>query len=243
MRRFLLFCGGTFIGLAAGTILWNAPGLYLFTDSWHSAALTRMVGLGIIVEAALAAFGAALCLGRALVPLTSAPSRSGTTASGPAPAGQRAGPVLPICGLLFLLAAPGLFGQARRDSELLAVEEDLPAGARYSDEIVEAGREHARTEWAFGVLWLAVGGALLATPLFLRRRVWQLGWPMNGVGCGIAIGGFMLSGMGAFVCYANGLAMEGASKDLCFVGYLGVLAGAIVAVVGSVMAAVEKVKT
>lgn len=242
MRRVLLFCWGTFLGLAAGTILCNAPDLYLFTDSWHSAALTRMVGLGIIVEGVLAAFGSALCLGRALVPLTSVPSRSGTTAPGPAPAGQRAGPVLPICGLLFLLAAPGLFGQARRDSELLAVEEGLPAGARYSDEIVEADRRHERTAWAFGVLWLAVGGALLATPLFLRRRVWQLGWRLNGVGCGSAVGGVLLSGMGAFVCYANGLAMEGASKDLCFVGYLGVLAGAIIAIVGSVTAAAGKSK-
>jgi hypothetical protein len=98
-------------------------------------------------------------------------------------------------------------------------------------------RRHERTESAFGVLWLAVGGALLATPLFLRRRVWQLGWRMNGVGWAIAVVGFLLSGMGAFVCYANGLAMEGASKDLSFVGYLGVLAGAIIAVVGSVIAA------
>jgi hypothetical protein len=156
--------------------------------------------------------------------------------------GQRAGPVLPTCGLLFLLAAPSLFGQARRDSELLAVEEGLPAGARYSDEIVEAGRRHERTEWAFGVLWLAVGGALLATPLFLRRRVWQLGWRISGVGCGVAAGGFLLSGMGALVCYANGLAMEGASKDLSFVGYLGVLAGATIAVVGTVMAAAGRPK-
>ncbi len=240
MRRALLSCGGSFLGLAAGTILWNAPGLYLFTDSWHSAALTRMVGVGIIVEGALAAFGAALCLGRALVPLTSAPSRSGTTPSGPSPAGQRAGPVLPICGLLFLLAAPGLFGQARRDSELLAVVEDLPAGARYSDEIVEDYRRQEWTEWAFGVLWLAVGGALLATPRFLQPRVWQLGWRMNGLGCGIAIGGFLLSGMGAFVYFANGLAMEGASEDLAYAGHLGVLAGAIVGVVGTFTALLGK---
>jgi hypothetical protein len=237
MRRALLFCGGAVLGLAAGAILWNAPELYLFTDSWHSAALTRMVGLGIVVEGVLTAFGAALCLGRAAVPLTPAPTRGGKTASGPASAGQRAGPVLPIRGLLFLLAAPGLFGQARRDSELLAVEEGLPAGARYSDEIVEADRRHERTERAFGVVWLVVGGALLATPLFLKPRFWQLGWRMNGVGCGIAAGGLLLSGLGAFVCYANGLAMEGASKDLSIAGYLGLLAGAIMAVIGSIIAA------
>ncbi len=55
---------------------------------------------------------------------------------------------------------------------------------------------------------------------------------MSGVGCGIAAGGFLLSGPGALVCFANALAMEGASADVCFVGLLGVLAGAIVAVMG-----------
>jgi hypothetical protein len=117
MRRVLLFCGGTFLGLAAETILWTAPDLYLFTDSWHSAALTRMVGLGIIVEGVLTALGAALCLGRAAVPLTPAPTRGGTAAPGPAPATAGGGPVLPLCGILFLLAAAGPFGQARRDSD------------------------------------------------------------------------------------------------------------------------------
>jgi hypothetical protein len=43
--------------------------------------------------------------------------------------------------------------------------------------------------------------------------------------------------MGALVCYANGLAMEGASKDLSFAAYLGLLAGAIIAVVGSAIVA------
>jgi hypothetical protein len=65
---------------------------------------------------------------------------------------------------------------------------------------------------------------------------------MSGVGCGIAVGGFLLSGMGGFVCYANAMAMEGASKDLCFAGYLGVLAGAIIAAVGGVIAAAGRSK-
>jgi hypothetical protein len=60
---------------------------------------------------------------------------------------------------------------------------------------------------------------------------------MSGVGCGIAAGGVLLSGMGAFVCYANGLAMEGASKELALAGYIGLLAGAVIAVCGSVIAA------
>ena len=65
---------------------------------------------------------------------------------------------------------------------------------------------------------------------------------MNGVGCGIAVGGFLLSGMGAFVCIGNGLMMEGANKYFSFAGYLGVLAGAIIAVVGSVIAAAGRSK-
>src|SRR5437016_2794711 len=100
MRRVLILCGGMLLGLAAEAILWNAPDLYAFADSWHSAAFTRMVGLGVVVEGALAAFGAALCLGRALEPLTSAPALRDTAAPGPAPATAGGGPVLPLCGIL-----------------------------------------------------------------------------------------------------------------------------------------------
>src|SRR5205807_8974449 len=50
----------TFLALAAGTILWNASDVYLFTDGWHSDAFRRMVGLGIIVEGVLTAFGVAI---------------------------------------------------------------------------------------------------------------------------------------------------------------------------------------
>jgi hypothetical protein len=66
---------------------------------------------------------------------------------------------------------------------------------------------------------------------------------MNGVGCGIVVVGFLLSGMGAFVCYSNGLAMEAASKDLSFVGYLVGLAGAIIAVGGSAIATAGRSNT
>jgi hypothetical protein len=45
---------------------------------------------------------------------------------------------------------------------------------QWGADLVEADRRHERTEWTFAVLWLAVGGALLATPLFLKQRVWQL---------------------------------------------------------------------
>jgi hypothetical protein len=224
MKRTLLFCGGVLLGLVAEAILWNGPDLYAYEDAWFSAVFTRIVGLGVIVQGVVAALGAAWCLGRAFVPLTSAPAQGGTAVPGPAPAGVGGGSVLPLCGLLFLLAAAGPLEQARFDSEMLY----------YRD------YTHELAEWTFGVLWLAVGGALLATPLLLRRRVWQLGWRMNGVGCGIAAGGLLLSGMGVLVCLANGLAGEGARKDLAYAGYLGVLGGAVLAVVGSIVAVVGR---
>jgi hypothetical protein len=240
MRRVLLFCCGSLLGLASGTILWIAPGLYTLEDGWHAAALTRMVGLGIIIDGALAALGAALCLGRAVAPLTSAPTRSGTAVPGPDPAAGGGGPVLPLCGILFLLAAVGPYWQAIKDSGTLEVMESMPGN--FGGDLVDDFRRLERTEWTFAVLWLVVGGALLATPLLLKPRVWQLGRQMSGVGCGIAIGGFLLSGMSGFVCFANALAMEGASKDLCFAGYHGVLAGAIIAVTGSVLAVAGRAK-
>jgi hypothetical protein len=234
MRRALLFCVAIVLGLAAQTILWNGPDLYLFTDSWHSAEFTRIVGVAVIVEGTLAALGAALCLDRAIIPLTSAPTQSGTAMPKPAQAAVGGGSVMPICGILFLLAAIGPYEQARHDAEMLEVMDSMPG--QWGADLVEADRRHERTERTFGVLWLVVGGAFLGMPLFLKPRVWQLGWRMNGIGCGIAVVGFLLSGMGALVCFANSLAMEGASKDLAYAGYLGVLAGAIVAVVGSIVA-------
>jgi hypothetical protein len=148
--------------------------------------------------------------------------------------------VLPLCGILFLLAAVGPFGQARFDSQMLEVMDSMPG--QWGADLVDADRRHERTGWTFAVLWLAVGGALLATPLFLKQCVWQLGWRMNGVGCGIAAGGLLLSGMGAFVCFANGLLMEGAREEFAYAGYLGVLAGALVAVIGSIIAAAGRSK-
>jgi len=238
MRRAWLFCVGIVLGLAAEIILWNGPDLYAFADSWHSAAFTRIVGVGVIVEGGLSALGAAVCLGRAIFPLTSAPTQSGTAVPGPAPAAVGGGPVLPIFGVLFLLAAVGPLGQARDESEKLEVMDSMPG--KWGADLVDDFRRHERTERTFGVLWLVVGGALLGTPLFLKPRAWQLGWRINGVGCVIAVGGLLLSGIGAFVCFANGLAMEGASKDLNYAGYLGVLAGAIAAVVGSIVAVLGK---
>jgi hypothetical protein len=113
---------------------------------------------------------------------------------------------------------------------------------QFGSELVDEVRTQVRAERTFGVVWLVVGGALLGTPLFLKPPVWHLGWRMNRIGWGIAVGGFLLSGLGALVCYANGLGGEGARSELAGVGYLGVLAGAIIAVVGSVIAAAGRSK-
>jgi hypothetical protein len=229
----LLLFVGIVLASAAVTILWHGPALYLdtFADPWHSAAFTRIVGVAVIVEGALLAFGAALCFGRAIRPLTVAPKQSDI---------RETGPVLPICGILFLLAAAGPYEQARFDSEMLEVEDSMPG--QWGTDIIEADRRHERTERTFAILWLVVSGALLSTPLFLKPRICRLGWRISGVGCGIAVGGFILSGMGFLVWYANGLLLEGANKDFAFVGYIGVLVGALVALVGSIVAVLGKSK-
>src|SRR5262245_12164214 len=101
MRRVALFCCGFFLGLVAEILLWTSPTWYTSEDPTPTA-FARAAGVAIIVQGAVAALAAALCLGRALVPLTFAPAVPG---SAPAPVGG--GPVLPVCGLLFLLAAFG----------------------------------------------------------------------------------------------------------------------------------------
>jgi hypothetical protein len=66
---------------------------------------------------------------------------------------------------------------------------------------------------------------------------------LNGVGCGIAAGGLLLSGVGALLCYANALTMDGASKDVSLAGYVALLAGAALAIVGSVLAVTGRAKS
>jgi hypothetical protein len=107
---------------------------------------------------------------------------------------------------------------------------------QWGADLVADVRRDERAARAFGVLWLAVGGALLGSPLLLEPRLWHLSWRVSGVGCGIAAAGLLLSSLGALVCFANALAMEGASKDVAAAGYLAVLAGALVAAAGSTVA-------
>jgi hypothetical protein len=236
MGRVLLLGVGLVLGLVAEIILWNGPNLCSFMDGWHFPAFTRMVGVGVIAEGCLCALGAALCLGRAFVSLIAVPTRSGTALPAPTVAAVGGGPVLAVCGTLFLLAALGTFWQAQKSSHMLELIDSMPGEFQYGTEVVDDFRRQAWTEWTLCILWLVVGGALLGSPLFLKPGVWRLGWPINGLGCGIAVGGFLLSGIGAFVCLVNARAGEGASEELNFGAQLGILAGAIVAVFGSIVA-------
>jgi hypothetical protein len=242
MRHILLFCSGILLAVLAETILGTSHDLYLFEQHWFSPEFTRIVGLAAIVQGVVAALGAGLCFGRAFGRLTSAPIQSGTTVSGPAPAALGGGPVLPICGILFLLATLVPYSIGQSDSSTAEFMASLPPGSGYSSEIVDYHRQRARTAQTFAVLWFVVGGALLATPLFLKPRLWHMDWRINGAGCGIALGGFFLSGMGVLVCFGNAMGMEGARMEVSLVGLLGVLAGAIVAAAGSIIAAAGKSK-
>lgn len=238
MKRALLFCGGVLLGLVAEAILWKGPSLYAYEEPWFSAPFTRIVGLGLFAEGVVAAAGAALCLARAFVPFTSVPAQTGTTVSGQTPEAIGGGPVLPICGMLFLLAAAGPFWQARDDLQHLEVMESLPDSLPAN--LSGVYRRSRQTALTFGVLYLVIGGGLLGAPLLLKSPVWQVGRRMNRSGCGIAIGGFLLSGVGVFLCLVNGLTLEGRSKDVSLVGHLGVLGGAVLAVVGSVVAVIAR---
>src|SRR5258707_988716 len=186
-----------------------------------------MVCLGRIAQGAVAAAGAALCLARAFVPLSPVPAQNRTSLSGPAAAAVWR-PLLPICGILFFLGAVGPFWQARDAFETLQVIESVPGG--FGAGLIEDFRFHGRVALAFGIGYSIVGGALLVAPMLLTSRGWQLGQRINGVGCGIALVGLLLSGMGVFVWFVNGLLMEGRQASISRVGSFGVLGGTFLAV-------------
>lgn len=230
----MLFCGGIILGWVAESILTSGPDLLADGKTWFAADYRRIISLSMIVQGIVAALGAALCLGRAFAPLTSVSAPNETTGSGLESATLGGGPVLPICGILFLYAAFALFMSARYNLEELERLEREPI--RSGDERVDNCRRLVRTERTFGVLWLIVGGMLLGTPLFLKPRVWKLGWRLNGAYCGIAIIGLLLSGMGLGVWRVNGTFLKGAFGFYSLVGLLGVLAGSIVTLFGSIKA-------
>jgi hypothetical protein len=211
MRRILLSCGGIILGLAAVSFL--GGGSELFAGGTTSLDVVGcIIGLSLIAQGAVVSLGAALCLGRAMKPLASAPNRSETTASGSESATTGGGPVLPICGVQVLYVALLSFVSA------------------------QAAEGSQQTWWTFGVLWLLVGGALIAAPLFLKRRVWQLGWRVNGAGCKTAVGGLLISGIGLCVWRFNGTLLNGAYEYYRLMSLFGVLAGTIVTVFGGIRA-------
>ena len=237
MRRFWLLTGGLFLALVAVVILWNSPFWYTNEEDNVPAILTQIAAVALIVDGGLVAFLAAWCLGRAFVPLKLAPAVSGS-----APAEVGGGPVLPLCGLLFLLAAVG----SLRWSQYGAREYAGAQGKldKIQDWAVELDRRLMGAGRTFAVLWLAIGVALLITSLVLKPSVWQFRRRLNRVGRKYAIGGLLLSVLGILVWFfgalgnaVGGIAGGGHSSPfLSFVGYLGIIAGAIVAVVGSIIA-------
>ncbi len=234
MRRGFLFLLGVVLAPLAVALLSNAVDLFSFTDGWHSEALTRMVGVAIIGEGALLAFWAAVCFGRAFDPLVRPRSNIEVFDPQQLHAVTGGGLILPLCGILFLLAAVAPFSQAHQDAEHLEVVADLPG--HFGDQLVEDTRAHERAGWFFGSLWLLFGVILLATPLLLPPRIWKLGWRIRGWGCGAVVVGIVLSALSALVWLGNGMAMEGASKDLAVASYVGLLAGSADALVGTVVA-------
>jgi hypothetical protein len=102
-------------------------------------------------------------------------------------------------------------------------------------DVTEDTRRVALMALTCGILYLVVGGLLLVTPMFPKLRSWQLGGRIKGAGCGIASLGLFLSGVGFLVVLGNGLMLEGAKESIGRAGGYGVLGGAVLAVVGTLV--------
>jgi hypothetical protein len=243
MRRALLFCCGVLLGLVGEAILWAGPGVYAHvSETWYSAEWTRITVrgavLGLIAQGAIAAAGAALCLARAFIPSSPPPAQTGATRGRAAPAAVWRGPLLPIWGILLLV---GAVGPARQVFDELEELHDWDVvGIHFSREITDSVRGRIHAGLTLGTLYLVAGGALLVAPLLAKSRGWQLGRRVNGAGCGIAIVGFLLSGVGVLFEFANGLALEGHSESLTRLASFVVLGGTLLAMVGSIVAVVGK---
>src|SRR5262249_48224080 len=179
-------------------ILWNGPHWYTNEEDKVPTILTQIAGAALAVQGAIVALVAALCLARALVPLTFSPA-----ASGSAPAALCGGPVLPLCRLLFLVAGMGPRERSRRAARDYEFSQSRPG--QFQDWAVELDRRLVPVGRTFAVLWFGIGGALVATPLFLKPRVWQLRRRLNRAGRKHAIGALLLSAAGILARHRTGL--------------------------------------
>ncbi|MGA2259198.1 MAG: hypothetical protein ABSG53_31380, partial [Thermoguttaceae bacterium] len=195
MRRSLLFGAGLFFGLLAEALLWEGP-------RWYTSD-GRVAGLGFIALGAGFVVWAACCLSRAFVALCPPSAQNKTPLSGQASATVRGRSGLLICAMLFFLGAVNAFAQAWNDwhlAQIIGLSEDLA--------------EDARQALTFAVLYVYVGGVLLAAPIFLKPGRWQLDWRMKWPGCGIAILGLLLCGVSLLIWFGNRMGGEGRSERL-----------------------------
>jgi hypothetical protein len=64
--------------------------------------------------------------------------------------------------------------------------------------------------------------------------------PCNRIGCGITVASLLLSGLSAFVAFANAMAMEGGRREVEVVSGVGAVAGAVLAVLGCIVALIRR---
>jgi hypothetical protein len=67
-----------------------------------------------------------------------------------------------------------------------------------------------------------------------------LGQPIQWAGCGVAVAGFLWFGLGAVVCFANGMMMEGRKEGIESLGLCGVFGGVALAMIGGIVALLRR---
>ena len=229
MRRSFLFGAGLFFGLVAEALLWAGP-------RWYTAdERARIAGLGLIALGAGFVAWAAYCLSRAFVALCPRSAQNKISLFGQASATVRGRSGLPICAILFFLGALIAFAQAWNDWHVLQTLDPVATNVNWPG-VRENIAVHARQELTFAILYIVVaGGALLAAPIFLKPRHWQLDGRMKWPGWGFAILGLLLSGVSLLIWLGNELTGEGFSEDLNLWSSFGILAGGVLAGLGSIM--------
>jgi hypothetical protein len=237
MRRFALVSCGLFLALSACILLWNGPLWYTNEESPIPATFTRVVGISLIVLGALAAFWSAVCLGRALAPLRCASDGS--------PVGG-GGPVLPLCGMLLVLSAIGPLRESRRAAADYEFAQAHPE--QIQDWYVELSHRLIGVGRTLAVVGFAAGAIFIATPLFVKPRVWQLRRRLNRRGRKIATAGFLIASVGILIWLGG--ALLGAMGSLgrgghssgapSYVGFSGIIAGTVIVLFGTGVAVMDK---